>query len=55
VIVRDPETGARNVGIYREQMLTRNTLALCATQQTGIIWRKYQRLGIPMPVVSFAA
>jgi UbiD family decarboxylase len=52
VIVRDPETGVRNVGIYRLQLLTRNTLALCATQQTGQIWRKYQRLGIPMPVAT---
>jgi UbiD family decarboxylase len=52
VITRDPETGRRNIGIYREQITGPNKLALCATQQTGIIFRKYQRLGQPMPVVT---
>lgn len=52
VIMRDPETGARNVGIYREQILGPDTLALNATQQAGILLSKYRRLGMRMPVAT---
>ena len=37
VITKDPDTGAQNVGIYREQVLDRNRLGLNATQQVGTL------------------
>lgn len=52
VIVRDPETGIQNVGIHREMILSRDSLSLNATQQVGIILKKYQRLGRPMPIAT---
>lgn len=52
VIVRDPETGARNAGIYRQQVTSRAATAIQATQQFGIIMRKYAALGRPMPVAT---
>lgn len=52
VIARDPETGARNAGIYRQQIIDRNTTAIQATQQFGILMRKYRALGRPMPVAT---
>lgn len=52
VIARDPETGARNVGIYREQIASRNSVGLNATQQVGILLRKHRALGKAMPVAT---
>lgn len=52
VIIRDPETGIQNVGIHREQIVSRTSLSLNATQQVGIILAKYQRIGRPMPVAT---
>jgi 4-hydroxy-3-polyprenylbenzoate decarboxylase len=52
VVTKDPETGARNVGIYREQILGADRLALNATQQLGTLWQKWQRAGRPMPVAT---
>ena len=52
VIARDPETGARNVGIYREQITSPTSTALNATQQVGILLRKYRDLGKPMPIAT---
>lgn len=52
VVTRDPETGVRNVGMYRMQVFSQDT--------TGMHWHKhktgarhynaYRRLGIKMPV-----
>jgi 4-hydroxy-3-polyprenylbenzoate decarboxylase len=52
VITKDPETGRRNVGIYREQILGPDRIALNATQQVGTIWQKWRRAGRPMPVAT---
>lgn len=52
VITKDPETGRRNVGIYREQILDRKRIALNATQQVGTVWQKWRRAGRPMPVAT---
>ena len=52
VITKDPETGQRNVGIYREQILGANRIALNATQQVGTVWQKWRRAGRSMPVVT---
>ena len=52
VMVKDPQTGWRNMGIYREQIHGRNTMGLLATQQVGVILTKYRDLGKPMPVAT---
>src|SRR3990172_3343782 len=52
VITKDPDTGAQNVGIYREQVLDRNRLGLNATQQVGTLWQKWRRQGKAMPVAT---
>ncbi len=52
VVTKDPETGVRNVGIYREQILGPDRLALNATQQVGTLWQKWRRAGKPMPVAT---
>lgn len=49
-IVKDPETGIRNAGIYRQQMLGKDRLGLNANQQIGIVYRKYQARGMAMPL-----
>ena len=52
IIAKDPETGRRNVGIYREMILGPNRIALNATQQVGTLWQKWRRTGRPMPVAT---
>jgi UbiD family decarboxylase len=52
VIVKDPDTGTRNMGIYREQIHGRNRMGLNATQQVGMILTKYRSRGQAMPVVT---
>lgn len=52
VITRDPQTGVRNVGIYREQLVGKSAIALLATQQTGLNLQKYRDQGRPMPVAT---
>jgi UbiD family decarboxylase len=52
VITKDPDTGERNIGIYREQIMGRNTTALNATQQVGTLWQKWRRKGKPMPLAT---
>lgn len=52
VIMADPETGAQNLGIYREQITGRHSFSLNATQQAGVLLRKYRNLGRPMPVAT---
>jgi UbiD family decarboxylase len=55
VVTKDPETGARNMGIYREQILGPDRVALNATQQVGTLWQKWRRAGRPMPVATVSA
>ncbi|MDP2728120.1 MAG: UbiD family decarboxylase [Dehalococcoidia bacterium] len=50
VILKDPETGTRNMGIYRGQVLAKDKLGLLATQHAGIVLTKYQSMRKPMPV-----
>ncbi|MGD0237393.1 MAG: UbiD family decarboxylase, partial [Syntrophorhabdales bacterium] len=52
VIVKDPETGIRNVGMYREMIEGRNQMGLLATQQVGVILTKHRDRKKPMPVVT---
>jgi UbiD family decarboxylase len=52
VLTKDPETGVRNIGIYREQVVGPDRVALNATQQFGTIWQKWRRLGKPTPVAT---
>ncbi|MDP6179051.1 MAG: UbiD family decarboxylase, partial [Desulfatiglandales bacterium] len=50
VVNKDPETGVRNVGIYRLAIKGKNILGYNATQQTGLILRKHEKMGTPMPI-----
>ncbi len=52
VITKDPETGVRNMGIYRQQIHGKNKTGLLATQQVGIMLRKYQIEKRPMPIAT---
>lgn len=52
VIAKDPETGVRNMGIYREQIQGRDRMGIQSTQQMGIILTKYRDRGEAMPVVT---
>ncbi len=49
-ITRDPETGIRNAGVYRAQLKSNlRTGVFCDSfNNTGVIWEKHNRLGIPM-------
>ncbi|HVT40592.1 MAG TPA: menaquinone biosynthesis decarboxylase [Gemmatimonadaceae bacterium] len=53
VISRDPRTGIRNVGMYRVQLLSRNTLAMhWQRHKVGAAhWREMAERGEKMPVV----
>jgi UbiD family decarboxylase len=50
VVNKDPETGVRNVGIYRLAIKGKNILGYNATQQTGLNLRKHEKMGTPMPI-----
>ncbi|MDG7001147.1 MAG: UbiD family decarboxylase [Nitrososphaerota archaeon] len=50
MVAKDPETGIRNIGVYRGQVAGKNLVAIKATQQLGIIQQKYQRMNKPMPI-----
>lgn len=52
VICRDPETGIRNTGIYREQIIDKSNIGILATQQVGLCLARYRALGRPMPVAT---
>lgn len=51
-IMRDPDTGIENVGIYRHQVHSRNELGiqLSQTAHGNVIWQKYERRGEPCPI-----
>jgi UbiD family decarboxylase len=52
VITKDPETGIRNVAVYREQQLSKNKIGLNPTQDANIHLQKYRTLNKSMPVAT---
>lgn len=52
VVTRDPETGIRNVGIYRGQNLARNKLGINCEQHGGVHMRKNRDRGMPTEFAS---
>ncbi|MFH1775362.1 MAG: UbiD family decarboxylase [Chloroflexota bacterium] len=54
-IVKDPDTGVPNVGVYRQEVKGKNRLACMPTpiHDTAVIARRYAELGKPMEVVTF--
>src|SRR5690606_21747581 len=51
-VMRDPDTGIRNVGIYRHMLHEKNLLGvqLSETADGNVIWKKYERRGLPCPI-----
>jgi 2,5-furandicarboxylate decarboxylase 1 len=51
-VMRDPETGISNVGIYRHMVHEKNLLGvqLSETADGNIIWKKYEKRGLPCPI-----
>jgi 2,5-furandicarboxylate decarboxylase 1 len=51
-VMRDPETGINNVGIYRHMVHEKNLLGvqLSETADGHIIWKKYEKRGLPCPI-----
>jgi 4-hydroxy-3-polyprenylbenzoate decarboxylase len=52
VTTKDPETGIKNLAVYREQMLSKNKLGFNPEQHSGIHLRKYRAMNKPMPVAT---
>ncbi len=52
VITKDPETGVRNIGIYRQMMLDKDKLGTMGTQHAGIHLQKYMAMKKPMPIAT---
>ena len=52
VISRDPETGKRNMGVYRQQMIGKNKLGMLGSQHFGIHLQKYRAQNRAMPVAT---
>ena len=51
-VIRDPDTGINNIGIYRHQVHARNLLGvqLSETADANVIWKKYENSGEPCPI-----
>lgn len=51
-VMRDPDTGINNVGIYRHQVHEKNLLGvqLSETADGNVIWKKHERAGRPTPI-----
>jgi 2,5-furandicarboxylate decarboxylase 1 len=51
-VMRDPETGINNVGIYRHMVHEKNLLGVLFSQTSDgyTIWQKYEKRGLPCPV-----
>lgn len=51
-VTEDPETGRRNVGCYRGMITEKNRIGvlLLKSQDWGMHYAKYQKMGKPMPV-----
>jgi UbiD family decarboxylase len=52
IITKDPDTGIRNMGVYRQQIAGKNRLGMLATQQCGINLQKYRIRKMPMPIAT---
>lgn len=52
VITKDPETGIRNLAVYREELEGKNKHGFNPEQHSGIHLRKYRAMNKPMPVVT---
>ena len=51
-VTKDPETGIRNLAVYRQQMLGKSKTGFNTEQQGGIHLQKYRAQGRPMPVAT---
>ena len=51
-VMRDPDTGINNIGIYRHQVHERNLLGVqvSETADGNVIWKKYENKGEPCPI-----
>ncbi len=51
-VLRDPDSGINNVGIYRHQVHEKNLLGIqvSETAHANIIWKKYEQRGKPCPI-----
>ncbi|MBT5457547.1 MAG: UbiD family decarboxylase [Rhodospirillaceae bacterium] len=51
-LMRDPDTGTNNIGIYRHQVHAKNLLGiqLSETADANVIWKKYEQRGLPCPL-----
>ena len=51
-LMRDPDTGVDNIGIYRHQVHSKNELGvqLSETADGNVIWKKYEERGEPTPM-----
>ncbi len=51
-VMRDPETGIDNIGIYRHQVHSKNELGvqLSETAHGNVIWKKYESRGKACPI-----
>lgn len=52
VITKDPDTGIRNLGVYRQMLLGKNRMGLHSEQHTGLHLMKYRAMNKPMPIVT---
>jgi 2,5-furandicarboxylate decarboxylase 1 len=52
LIIRDPESGEINAGIYRHQIYNKNQMGVwfLGAHHGGLIFKKYQKLGKPAPI-----
>lgn len=51
-LMRDPDTGIDNIGIYRHQVHERNLLGIqvSETADANVIWKRYEERGEPCPI-----
>ena len=52
LVMKDPETGKRNVGTYRMMLKGKDKtgILIVPSQHSGVIYSKYEKMGKPMPV-----
>lgn len=51
-LMRDPDTGINNIGIYRHQVHEKNLLGIqvSETADANVIWKKFESRGEPCPI-----
>jgi UbiD family decarboxylase len=52
VITQDPDSGARNAAVYREQVLGRDKTAVLLGRHGAVVLQKYLERGEPMPIAT---